>query len=172
MQLTNATDLFSLGQQIVPWVALVVAVGSAIVSYRSFCLAKLQADERKASIIITLNDLWFSRKADGQRTYVLDMSVINRASVANSIITVEMITVFSLKTGHEIRLRTPLIVGQGTELPFRLDSFQAVSHTFKFLILQNTIPADARIDSYEFEFTEQSGRKSNISPTLVIEKRE
>lgn len=159
------------GQKVVPWVALIVAIASFRISSSSLRMTENQAKERSSNIDFGLNDLWFVRKNDGGRTFALDVTVINRASVANSVVRLELIVTYSLSSGHEIRLRLPICTDENLSLPLRLDSFQSTTKTFKFELSADNIPAGAKIESHSFEFTETSGKTHEISPTLIIEKQ-
>jgi hypothetical protein len=160
-----------IGQKVVPWVALLVAIASFRISSSSLRITENQARERSSNIDFGLNDLWYVRKNDGGRTFALDVTVINKASVANSIVRLELIVTYSLATGHEVRLRLPISTGEDLDLPIRLDSFQSTTKTFKFDLSANTIPVGAKIESHSFEFTETSGETHEIAPTLIIEKQ-
>ena len=167
----NEMEWIDTGQKIVPWFALVVALGGFFISLLSLRITKAQANERQVKLYFGLNDLWFTRRENGDRIYALDITVMNRASVANSIIRLELTVTYSLISGHEVRLRLPVIQDKEVSLPIRLDSFQSISPTFNFQMPFKTIPDGARIESYSFEFTENSGGTHEISPTLVIEKQ-
>jgi hypothetical protein len=168
MPLTNSGDVLGIGQQIVPWIALIVAIGSALLSFLSYRITQTQAVERKKSITCVLDDLWFSKKSDGSRSYAFDVSMINQASVANSIVRAELKISYSIPSGHEVRIRCPETEGQ---LPVRLDSFQAVSKTFRFELRADALSSAARIEDHMIEFTYGSGEMHILHPGLIIERK-
>lgn len=168
MILTNSTDILGIGQQIVPWIALLVAAGSALLSFLTYRITRKQAAERQKSIVFTLDDLWFSKSHDGSRSYVFDVSMINQASVANSIVRAELKIVYSMPSGHEMRIRCP---ESSDQLPIRLDSFQAVSKNFCFELSHEALNSAKHVNNHLIEFTFGSGDLHTIRPGLIIERK-
>jgi len=165
-------SLLKTGLGIVPWLALAVAIVSAWFSALTYRVNRRQALDRQSNLIISLDNVWWSRLPKRGRIYELSVLITNRSSSANSLVGVELIITYALLSGHEVRLRLPVWEdSEELSLPIRLDSYQSVARKFTFRLEEGVLAEGVSLKSHTFEFVETAGLAQVVIPKLVSEKR-
>lgn len=159
--------------------ALLVSLGSAFISYKSYALAKKKYEMSKHDVEIYYAE-GFVRTTESGKYFAFLISITNKSEQSNSVKRINLKIDYSSQIGSLSAILLDPVATVGSDFPdiptkpstspLKLEALQTVSGWFFFLAGSEVIQG-ARILGYEVVLEDNIGNHSRFSPQILSERK-